>query len=179
MLGRAYLTQTRLRGRTVMASAWTVLTTEQHCARPEAYSYNGAQYCRIFVLVRTRMCACDISRWIPPSRNYLACSECSLNSAGLKGHSAYDEVLRQASPLVDDRHRHSRDTFHFLFRYNGRLRRDALRSIRSHLRSERFDGGSPANGALVQSAQALGMSDFVQTLIPGVQDPNRLLSSSY
>src|SRR6266566_4830005 len=69
---------------------------------------------------------------------------------GLKGNSAYDEVTSQASSLVDDRDRHSRDPFHLLFRATARLRGDALRSIRSHLRSECFDVGSPANGALVQ-----------------------------
>src|SRR4030095_211935 len=69
----------------------------------------------------------------------------------LKGNSAYDEVTAQASSLVDDRYCHSRDPFHLLFRTTAGLRRDALRSIRSDLRSECFDIGSPANGALVRS----------------------------
>ena len=45
----------------------------------------------------------------------------------------YDEGTAQAQGLADDRDRHSGDPVHFLFRATAGLRRDALRSICSHV----------------------------------------------
>ena len=93
----------------------------------------------------------------------------------------YDEVTAQASSLVDDRDRHSRDPFHLLFRANIRITArcapiDSLGftiAMFSILEAQQM-------ARLFNLAQALGMSDFVQNLAPGVQDPGtRYMSSSY
>src|SRR5438132_6685868 len=62
----------------------------------------------------------------------------------------YDEVTAQAQRLVDDRDRYSGDSLRFLLCATTGLRRDALRSICSHLRPECFGAGSAADRAAAQ-----------------------------
>ena len=136
--GRAYLTQTKLRGRTVMRiGLGNVLTTEDHLReawemiRETAGRYSRAAHeFKAAELCRRRSGALPFDAVQASGKPFGVLNfrrPFAAEDSRLYNFSRYDEVTAQAPGLADDRDRDSGDPVHFLFCATAGLRRDARR----------------------------------------------------
>ena len=139
--GRAYLTQTKLRGRTVMRiGLGNVLTTEDHLREAwEMIRETAKRYSRAAQNLK-RQSTSDV-RALPFDAVHFPSSRLvfdfrlpfAAEDSRLYNFFRYDEVTAQAPGLADDRDRDSGDPVHFLFCATAGLRRDARGQVCSHL----------------------------------------------